>query len=89
MHISLGAVMVVLVVCVIVALSFVFRQRFAPMVLFFGVACVIWLVVSYYLDLTLLYKIINIYVVIGVAAVCTTAGVAGILFRLIHKWFQH
>jgi hypothetical protein len=89
MYISFGAVMAVIAASAIAALSFMFQQRFAPVVLLFGVACVIWLAVSYYLDITCVYKVVHIYLIMGMAVVCTTAGMAGFLLRLMLRWLHH
>lgn len=89
MNIPIIPVLAGLATCVIIAISFVFHQRFAPAVLLFGIVCAIWLVVLCTANNMFLDNIISIYIVIGLAVVCTTAGIAGILLRLFLKWIHH
>ena len=86
MFMGFGSMIAALVFCGILVLSFAFRQRFATLVLIFGVANFLWLVISFHFDITGIYSIVSGYLFIAMAIVCTTAGIAGVLFRLFRKW---
>ena len=66
----------------IIVLAIVFHGRLAPLILIVGVAFGIWLFLSFRFGIgVFLYEVINVYAAIGIAVVCTTAGVAGVLLH--------
>jgi hypothetical protein len=83
MFMGFGSLLAAAVLCGILVLSFAFRQRWAPLVLLFGAANFLWLVISFHFDLTGIYSMVSSYLFIALALVCTPAGLAGVLLRLL------
>ena len=79
MYTGLGFLIGFPVVIAIIVLSLLYL-RCALVILGLGLACTIWLLASYWLNIGLfLYDVVSLYLFIPLAGLCTVAGVVGVL----------